>query len=92
MLNASTVTPLNIPHYLSGYTLPQIKDWAKTNGLKIPSGLKKAELVQYLTAAYEEKRNGVAKEGKNAIASLDILQPRYSDNDLDWLFIFLIGI
>lgn len=36
-------------------------------------------------AAYEDKLNGVAKEGKNSIAALDILQPRFANMDLDWL-------
>lgn len=70
---------------LSTYTVVQIKAWVKANGFRAPSGLKKAALIQYLTGVYQERVLGVTKEQKNALAAIDVLQPRVADPDADWL-------
>lgn len=70
---------------LSLLTIMEIKQWAKDQNLKAPSGLKKAELIQYLTGAYQEKLSGKVKGGKYIAAAIDILQPRYSNTEIDWL-------
>lgn len=70
---------------LNTYTLPKIKEWAVVNNLKVPSGLKKAEIIQYLTGAFHEKITGVTNKGKFMTAALDLLQPRMADPGLDWL-------
>lgn len=69
---------------LSTYTIVQLKEWAKINGFRAPSGLKKAELVQYLMGAYQEKMAGITREQKNPSMAIDVLQPRYADPGLDW--------
>ena len=84
-LNILPTPTTPVPIDLSTYTVPQIKDWAKANHIKAPQGLKKADLIQYLTAAYQEKLSGANSQGKNAIAPLDILQPKYADLTIDWI-------
>lgn len=79
-----TLVQTTIPD-LNKYTVPKIKEWAVANGIKVPSGLKKADLIQYLTGAAAEKASGITKEGKSITAALDILQPRIADATLDWL-------
>jgi hypothetical protein len=46
--------PIILPD-LSKYTVTQIKEWTKANNLKVPSGLKKVDLIQYLTGIVQEK-------------------------------------
>jgi hypothetical protein len=70
---------------LNTLTVVKIKEWAATNGFKAPSGLKKAELVQYLNGKIAEKATGIVKEGKSAVAAIDVLQPRMADPNMDWL-------
>lgn len=36
-------------------TIPKIKDWAKDNRYKIPSGLKKADMIEYLNGKISER-------------------------------------
>lgn len=82
----STNTPDNQQHInFSRYTVPQIKELAKNQGIKIPSGLKKSELIQYLTGVYSENLSGIIKENKQIVNSLDVLQPKYVDTTIDWL-------
>lgn len=70
---------------LSNYTLAKIKEWAKENDLKVPTGLKKTQLVEYLEGAYQERRVGIRKENKFSTTSLDLLEPRYANFEMDWL-------
>lgn len=69
---------------LSKYTVKDIKIWAKLNELKVPQ-LNKDPLIRYLVGEWYEKQHGIVSLGKNLKSSLDILQPRYSNMDLDWL-------
>jgi len=59
------------------------KIYNSTNNLKVPSGLKKKEIIQYLMGIIQERNNGIQE--KNINTSLDVLQPRRDDIDLDWL-------
>lgn len=70
---------------LNTLTVIEIKEWAKINNLKIPSGLKKAELIQYLQGVVTEKSMGKFKENTSIISVLDVLQPRYQHETVDWL-------
>ncbi|CAH6419469.1 Phytanoyl-CoA dioxygenase (PhyH) [uncultured virus] len=70
---------------LSTLTLPKIKEWAIANGFKVPSGLRKAELIQYLQGTMSERNAGIVKDPKFAIVTLDLLQPRTANMDIDWL-------
>ena len=70
---------------LNTYTVAKIKEWATSNGFKVPSGLKKAEMIQYINGKVAERANGITKEAKSSIAAIDILQPKFADPDLDWL-------
>lgn len=70
---------------LSVLTVKQIKEWAVASGFRVPSGLKKADLIQYLTGAYQERINGVVPENKIITAMLDIIQSRIPVPNLDWL-------
>ena len=40
-------------------TIKQIKEWAKQNNFKIPSGLNKNELILYIKGLQQERLNGV---------------------------------
>lgn len=86
MLNLRIITEATQPAApnLSTYTIVQLKEWARVNGFRAPSGLKKAELVQYLTGAYQEKTAGVTREQKNPSMAIDVLQPRIVDPALEW--------
>ena len=81
----SYINPLAAVPNLDTYTIPKIKEWATANGLKAPSGLKKSDLIQYLTGALAERAAGITKAGKSSTASIDVLQPRIPDSSLDWL-------
>lgn len=72
------------PHNLTQLTIPQIKEWAKQNGIKVPSGLKKIYLVQYVLGAYQEKLTGGNKAVRNSVASIDVLEPRYVNPSKTW--------
>ncbi len=74
----------NIAAELSKCTVKDIKIWAQQNGLKTPQ-LKKEALITYLAGAYYEKITGMISTGKNLKVSLDVLQPKYADPNLDWL-------
>ena len=91
----STIFPTNKLMYLnivtdnktpdSTYTIPRIKEWAIARGLKIPSGLNKDDMIQYLTGMIAEKSNGITRSVKNSVTPLNILQARIPDVKLDWL-------
>src|SRR3990170_3928585 len=56
--------PVVLPDF-STYTRPQINDWAKANGIKIPSSItKKADRIQYLVGACSERAAGYTNQGK----------------------------
>lgn len=82
-----TILPAQSPKLpdLTHLTVVQIKTWAKENGLRVPSSLKKADLIQFLMGAYQEKLAGAAPERKTITAALDQLQPRIPVPELDWL-------
>lgn len=70
---------------LSKLTVVQIKHWATTHEMRVPSGLKKADLIQYLTGVYHEKQPGAAPDRQVVTALLDTLQPRVPVPNVDWL-------
>lgn len=85
-MNLVVISPAQqLTNTLSKSTLPQIKAWAKQNGFKVPSGLNKDLLIQYLVGCYVERENGIINIGKNTITAIDSLQPRYANLDIDWL-------
>jgi len=69
---------------LATYTVVNIKKWAKDNNYPTPSGINKEQLIQYLTGLYHERKSGIVKQTTKITASIDILQPRTADTNLDW--------
>lgn len=75
---------LQIPD-LNKYTVPQIKEWANNNELKVPSGLNKNLLIEYLTGKIKEKYIDYHKINKDFNDLRSIFEPKYVDDKLDWL-------
>lgn len=70
---------------LKSFTVKNIKEWAKNNDIKAPSGLRKAELIEYLEGAYAEKNSGNSYETKPLTENLSVLQPRYVNQNINWI-------
>lgn len=79
-MQADLTSEINV---LSSYTVEKLKAWSKERGIKIPSGLKKSTLLQYLSGVLQE--NGATK--RNIAGPLDIskLSYRTVDNTTDWV-------
>ena len=76
---------IETPKDFDTYTIPKIKEWARTNGLKVPSGMKKSDLIKYIIGLLQEKKLGIIKDETPEILELNKLQPRFMNNNTDWL-------
>lgn len=85
MLTLNLLTPKPAIVDLNGLTIPQIKQWAKENNFNVPSGLKKADLIQYLIGAQQERADGINTVKQTSVALLETLQPLCADGNLDWV-------
>jgi len=65
-------------------TVDQIKKWAKTNDINIPSGLNKQKLIYYLNGILTERSNGIYKQ-KRKQKNIENLIPKWADNNINWL-------
>lgn len=73
------------PTNLNNLNVSDIKQFAINNNIKVPSSLKKSDLIQYIEGVLKERRNGIVKEVKTIISALDSLQPRFYDESINWL-------
>ena len=67
---------------LNKLTITQIKEYAKKNNLKCPSGLKKDQLIEYLKGLLNDKKN---QEEQPITFLTQKLQPRYPTPNENWL-------
>ena len=75
---------MSVPNF-NNLTVSEIKDWSKNNNFKIPSGLIKSDIIQYLTGLITERNANIIKDGKFGTSSLSILHPQYADPSIPWL-------
>jgi hypothetical protein len=61
----------------------EIKSWAKSNGIKIPSGLKKDDIILYVEGILYEKSIGIKRNKLQAIP-IENINPVYCDT-IPWL-------
>lgn len=78
---------MNTPNPLNTLTIPQIKEYAKSKGLKVPSGLKKAELIDWIMAAETEVAYGFTFFNGAVSPKFKTSQavPVRANPDMDWL-------
>lgn len=66
-------------------TVKQIKEFASERSIKIPSGLKKAEMVAYVNGVLIERSNGVSSTGSKITQLLvSHLTPKYCETNIHW--------
>lgn len=70
---------------LESMTVTQLKEFAKSQSIKAPSSLKKADLCAYITGVLHERSQGIQKAPKTAMMALNHIQPLYPERDVDWL-------
>lgn len=70
---------------LSSLTIPKIKEFAKAKNIKIPSGLKKTDILRFLYGKLYEKDSGIPQNVKFNKDDVDLLIPRVADPNIDWL-------
>lgn len=75
------------PNFFS-YTIPQIKEWAIGNGSKIPSPMRKAEMINFIEktlANNNVKTLSNNNDGINGMLSIDKFMPCLMSDNLDCL-------
>ena len=77
-------TSVFIPDF-SKLTVTQIKEYSKANNLKVPSGLKKDDLVKWIQGVYSERLSGIIKKDQPETFPIEAIQPKYQDSKMDWL-------
>lgn len=70
---------------LSKLTVKQIRDWAKQQNIKPPSGLVKDDLIRYLTGYLLEQSQGILNDPKLQKIKYADLVPTLADPNIDWL-------
>ena len=64
---------------LTKMTIPKLKEYAANNNIKIPSGLKKDDIIQFLNAKINENPSEI----KEPVKFISNIEPRYMNGD--WL-------
>lgn len=69
---------------LSAMTVAQIRQWAKSQNIKAPSGLRKDTLIRYLHGFINDRQQGV-NPGQAVTFPLNILEYRVADPQMPWI-------
>ena len=70
---------------LSLFTVKQLKDYCTNNSIKLPSGLKRHQIILYIYAFYAERNSGISRNSTPLTVQQRPPIPTYVDSSICWL-------